>query len=59
MQNDSRQAGTDGSEKKEDPDKELVREISRMVTEWEDSDELSGAFAVRLIRTVREFRRTA
>lgn len=37
------------------PDDDLVREVARMVAEWEDSDELTTEFARRVIQKVLEF----
>jgi hypothetical protein len=38
-------------------DNELVREVARMLSEWEVSDELASEFALRLIAKCREERR--
>lgn len=35
-------------------DKALVSEVARLLTEWEDSEELATIFAARLIFFVRE-----
>jgi len=35
-------------------DDEAVRGVARMLSEWEDSDELTTAFARRVVERVRE-----
>ena len=36
---------------------DLVSEISRMVSDWEDSDELATPFAVRVVSRIRQYDR--
>lgn len=36
---------------------DLVSEIARMVSDWEDSDELATPFAVRVVSRIRQYDR--
>lgn len=36
---------------------DLVGEIARMVSDWEDSDELATPFAVRVVSRIRQYDR--